>query len=52
MNVPNKTPSIILQEATRVYKRMNNPKRMNKVEVSPIEPGMDPKKASVQEYCA
>jgi hypothetical protein len=48
--VPNKTPAIILQEATRVYSKIARPRRINKVEVSPIDPGIDPKKASLQLY--
>ena len=48
--VPNKTTAIILQEATRVYKRIARPRRINKVDVSPIDPGIDPKKASPQVY--
>ena len=49
-NVPNRTPAIIRHEAILVYRSIINPKRINKVEVSPIEPGMEPKNASLHEY--
>ena len=48
--VPNKTPAMILQEATLVYNRIASPRRINKVDVSPIDPGIDPRKASLQLY--
>ena len=50
MKVPIKTPATILQDATRVYKSKRRPSKINKVEVSPMEPGIDPKKASNQVY--
>ena len=45
--VPISTPNTILQEATRVHRSKSKPTMINKVEVSPIDPGIFPIKASI-----
>ena len=48
LTIPSSPPSMVRHEPTCVNMRMAAPKRQNKVEVSPIEPGIRPKKAFVQ----
>ena len=48
--VPARTPRMILHEATLVYKSISNPMPIKRVEVSPIDPGILPIKASSHEY--
>ena len=43
--VPIKTPAIILHDATLVKRRIAKPINMASVEVSPIDPGIKPRKA-------
>ena len=43
--VPNKTPAIILHEATLVKRSIANPINIARVEVSPIDPGIKPRNA-------
>ena len=43
--MPRKTPSIIRQDAVRVMSKTAPPMNIAKVEVSPIDPCMFPKKA-------
>ena len=50
--VPSNTPAITLHEATLVKSKIISPINMKSVDVSPIDHGIDPKKASNQEYCA
>ena len=49
VKVPINTPITILQEATLVHKRNRSPNKINKVEVSPADPGILQTKASNQE---
>ena len=49
IKVPKRTPKTILQEATLVHKSISSPRKINKAEVSPADPGMLPIKASSQE---
>jgi hypothetical protein len=49
VKVPINTPITILQEATLVHKSNRSPNKINKVEVSPADPGILPTKASNQE---
>ena len=46
--MPSITPAMMRQEATRVTIRKAAPMRQASVEVSPMEPWMVPRKASVQ----
>ena len=43
--VPNKTPAIILHDATLVKRSIANPINIARVEVSPIDPGIKPRNA-------
>ena len=49
IKVPKSTPKTILQEATLVHRSTSSPRKINKAEVSPADPGMLPTKASNQE---
>jgi len=46
--VPTTTPSMVLQDPIRETIRITAPTRQSSADVSPIEPAMNPRKASIQ----